>query len=53
MTLAPGETSKTITVFIQPDNKSEPDEYFYLMLDDLVGAQMWDNIGRGVIRSRT
>jgi hypothetical protein len=35
LTFAPGETTKTITIEVQGDNKKESNEYFYL---DLSGA---------------
>jgi chitinase len=48
---APGETSKTISIAVKGDRKSEFDETFYINLSNAVGGQILDNLGYGVIQA--
>ncbi len=49
LTLAPGETTKTVDVTIHGDTTVEPDETFTVQLSNPVGAGIADGIGNGTI----
>jgi hypothetical protein len=49
LTFAPGETSKTITVWVNGDRKKEPDESFFVNLSRAVNAGLADTQGLGTI----
>ncbi|KJV05406.1 Calx-beta domain-containing protein [Methylocucumis oryzae] len=49
LTFAPGETAKTITVFIQNDSLAENDEDFSVVLSNLSGATVLDTVGQAII----
>jgi probable HAF family extracellular repeat protein len=46
---APGETSKTITVWVGTDNNIEPDETFFVNLNNPTNASIADGQGLGTI----
>src|SRR5262249_27332210 len=52
LTFAPGQTTRTITVVVNGDNKREADETFYVDLFD-ASSNLWfaRNRGRGTIRN--
>jgi len=47
LTFAPGETTKTVTIEVKGDNKTEADEYFYLDLFGNSGNSLFTNT-RGI-----
>jgi len=49
VTFAPGETSKPVTVLVNPDTVDEPDETFTVTLSAPVGAGLIDPTGVGTI----
>jgi Calx-beta domain/Bacterial virulence factor lipase N-terminal len=49
LTFAPGETTMTITVVVNPDRKKEADETFFVDLSGAVNALLLDNQGLGII----
>ncbi|HEX5447113.1 MAG TPA: FG-GAP-like repeat-containing protein [Pirellulales bacterium] len=49
LTFAPGETTKTITVLVKGDKKSEADESFFVNLSNAKGALLDDDQGEGTI----
>ncbi|KDN17249.1 hyalin [Amycolatopsis rifamycinica] len=49
VTFAPGETSKPVTVLVDPDTVDEPDETFTVTLSAPVGAGLVDPTGVGTI----
>ncbi|WP_410643786.1 Calx-beta domain-containing protein [Amycolatopsis sp. lyj-346] len=49
VTFAPGETSKPVTVLVNPDTVDEPDETFTVTLSAPVGAGLVDPTGVGTI----
>ncbi|WP_410573094.1 Calx-beta domain-containing protein [Amycolatopsis sp. cmx-4-61] len=49
VTFAPGETSKPVTVLVNPDTVDEPDETFTVNLSAPVGAGLVDPTGVGTI----
>jgi hypothetical protein len=51
LTFAPGETTMTITVVIDPDNKKDADETFFVDLSGAVNALVLDDQGLGLILS--
>jgi hypothetical protein len=51
LTFAPGETTKTITVVINPDKKKDVDETFFVDLSGAVNALLLDDQGLGIILS--
>ena len=51
LTFAPGETTKTITVVVNPDRKKDADETFFVDLSGAVNALLLDDQGLGVILS--
>jgi CSLREA domain-containing protein len=46
---APGETDKTVTLFVRGDLEIEPDEDFFVNVSNVVNATAADPQGRGVI----
>ena len=51
LTFAPGETTMTITVVINPDQKKDADEIFFIDLSEAVNALLLDDQGLGIILS--
>jgi hypothetical protein len=51
ITFAPGQTQKTITVYVKGDTNSEADETFFVNLTSPVNAAIGDGQGRGIIRN--
>jgi hypothetical protein len=49
LTVAPGETSKTITIVVRGDKKREADETFFVDLAGALGALILDGRGGGTI----
>ena len=49
LSFAPGETVKTVTVLVSGDTKVEPDEVFFLVLTNPVGANLGKGTAQGVI----
>ncbi len=49
LTFLPGQTSKTITVTVRGDKKSEPDETFFVNLFSVQGASIDDSQALGTI----
>jgi hypothetical protein len=49
LTFAAGQTSKTVTVQVKGDKKSEPDEIFYINLSGSLNALIEDEQGIGTI----
>ena len=49
VTFAPGETAKTVNIYVQGDTLVEPDESFELVLGQASGATVVDGSGAGVI----
>lgn len=49
ITFAPGETSKTITVWVHGDTKKEGNESFYLNLSGVTNSLITRNRGIGAI----
>ncbi|MEV6878505.1 Calx-beta domain-containing protein [Amycolatopsis sp. NPDC051128] len=49
VTFAPGETSKPVTVLVNPDTVDEPNETFTVTLSAPVGAGLVDPVGIGTI----
>ncbi len=49
LTFSPGETSKTVSVVVNGDTKSEPNETFSLQLSSPVNASIADSTGTGAI----
>lgn len=45
----PGETKKTVVIFVTPDTKTEPDETFFVKLSGVVGATVVKDTGIGTI----
>lgn len=50
LTFAPGETTKTITVYVKADRTQESNEVFYLNLFSNTNASIADNQGLGTIQ---
>ncbi len=46
---SPGETAKTVTIFLSNDTVAENDESFNLVLSELSGVAMLDNTGTAII----
>ena len=51
LTFAPGETTMTITVVVNPDKKKDADETFFVDLSGAVNALVLDDQGLGLILS--
>jgi hypothetical protein len=51
LTFAPGETTMTITVVVNPDRKKDADETFFVDLSAAVNALLLDDQGLGIILS--
>ena len=51
VTFSPGQTSKTITVYIRGDKLKEKDEIFFVNLNSPVNAVLGNNRGTGIIRN--
>jgi probable HAF family extracellular repeat protein len=51
LTFAPGETTRTISIAVRGDRKSEFDETFYINLSSAVNAIISDSLGYGVIQA--
>jgi hypothetical protein len=51
LTFAPGETSKTIVVFVVGDRRLEANETFFVNLSSATNATVADSQGRGTIRN--
>jgi chitinase len=51
LTFAPGETSKTISIVVKGDRKSEFDETFYINLSNATNGIIFDSLGYGVIQA--
>jgi len=51
LTFAPGETTETITVVVNPDRKTDEDETFFVDLSGAVNALLVDDQGLGIILS--
>lgn len=51
ISFAPGETSKTISVFVVSDRVAEPDEAFSVTLSEPVNAVIGTAIANGIIRN--
>jgi hypothetical protein len=51
LTFAPGETTMTITVVVNPDRKKDADETFFVDLSGAVNALLVDDQGLGIILS--
>jgi len=51
LTFAPGETTMTITVVVNPDRKKDADETFFVDLSGAVNALLLDDQGLGIILS--
>src|SRR5713101_5163235 len=51
LTFAPGETTMTITVVVNPDKKKDADETFFVDLSGAVNALLLDDQGLGIILS--
>jgi hypothetical protein len=51
LTFAPGETTMTITVVINPDKQKDADETFFVDLSGAVNALVLDDQGLGLILS--
>jgi hypothetical protein len=51
LTFAPGETTRTITVVVNPDRKKDADETFFVDLSGAVNALLLDDQGLGIILS--
>jgi predicted peroxiredoxin len=51
LTFAPGETTMTITVVVNPDKKKDVDETFFVDLSGAVNALLLDDQGLGIILS--
>lgn len=51
LTFAPGETTPTITVVINPDRKKDADETFFVDLSGAVNALLLEEQGLGIILS--
>jgi probable HAF family extracellular repeat protein len=49
LTLAPGQTTKTIGIVVKGDRKREANETFFVNLSNLIGAQLQDSQGVGTI----
>ncbi len=49
VTFAPGETSKTVNVYVQGDTEVEPEETFYVVLSQPTNATIDKSAGNGVI----
>jgi chitinase len=49
LTFAPGETSKTITIRVKGDRKTEANETFFVNLSGVVNALLEDDQGLGTI----
>jgi hypothetical protein len=49
LTFNPGETSKTVTVVVNPNPTFEPDETFFVDLTGAINATIADNQGQGTI----
>jgi hypothetical protein len=49
LTFAPGETTKTIRIAVNGDNRKEADETFFLNLSAAVDAILGDSQGLGTI----
>jgi ELWxxDGT repeat protein len=50
LTFAPGETERTITVLVNGDRGSEPDEAFFVNLSGAANATILDGLAAGTIR---
>ena len=51
LTFQPGQTQKTVTVYVNPDTKKELDETFLLRLSASSGASILDGEATGTIRN--
>ncbi len=51
LTFAPGETTETITVVVNPDMNKDADETFFVDLSGAVNALLVDDQGLGIILS--
>ena len=51
LTFAPGETTMTITVVVNPDRKKDADETFFVDISGAVNALLLDDQGLGIILS--
>ncbi|MCW5958514.1 MAG: Ig-like domain repeat protein [Pyrinomonadaceae bacterium] len=51
LTFNPGETSKTVNILVNGDNKVEPNETFFVNLTNASGATISDNQGLGTIQN--
>ena len=51
LTFAPGETTMTITVVVNPDRKKDADETFFVDLSGAVNALLLDDQGLSIILS--
>ncbi len=51
LTFAPGDTTETMTVPVNADNKIEPDETFFVNLSGATNATISDGTGKGTIEN--
>ncbi|MFO0824360.1 MAG: hypothetical protein U0792_14810 [Gemmataceae bacterium] len=51
MTIKPGQTTATVTVLVNADALTEPDELFYLQLSEPLGGTLGTPKGTGTIRN--